>query len=161
MNKKLFTFFLLVVFLFNCSMFIFADDETTNDLQDNTVPDLKEIDTSGTTQVVVDITQLIKDKDNSEDPQIVEVLDPQLINVETSTLRISANDSNGFKAVLLSLIGDYEAVVTDYTYQQNNYQYLSHSINIDRDWSWICSCGIFALLIYCTFRSIGGILARF
>ena len=107
------------------------------------------------------VTDWIKDKDNSEDPQIVEVLDPQLINVETSTLRISANDSNGFKAVLLSLIGDYEAVVTDYTYQQNNYQYLSHSINIDRDWSWICSCGIFALLIYCTFRSIGGILARF
>lgn len=163
MNKKIFAFFLLVVLIIGSSMSVFADNEEPNDLQNNTIPDIEEIDTTSPAQVVVDITQLLNPIDTDKDqlPDTVEVIDPQLVSVEVSNLRISANDTTGFKSVMLTILGDYEPTVTDYTYQQNNYQYLSHSINIERDWSWICSCGVFALLIYCTFRSIGGILARF
>lgn len=168
MNKKLFTFFLcglLCTFSFSC---IFADDlleETYSDTEYNSIQDITEENNNSTAQVVVDITQLLnnQNKDNEKEDDIltpVQIVEPELISVEVEQLRISPSDSNGFKAVILTLIGDYEPTVTDYTYQQNNYQYLSHSINIERDWSWICSCGIFALLLYFTFRSIGGICAR-
>lgn len=85
-------------------------------------------------------------------------IEGELVNVEKSTMRVSANDATGFKAVLLSLLGDYETVVTDYTYQ--NGSYYSHSIQIERDWAWICGAAIFGLVIFCVFRFIGGLFCR-
>lgn len=81
------------------------------------------------------------------------VNDLQLEAVNLSVQRVSANDSTGFKRIMLQLLGDYETVVTDYTY--NNGSYTSHSISIERDWSWICSCCVFGLVVYCVFRLIG------
>lgn len=79
---------------------------------------------------------------------------------ETKTIqRVTASDASGFKAVLLELLGDYETVITDYTYQSSN-GYTSHSIQIERDWSWICSAAILGLVLFCVFRLIGGLLAR-
>lgn len=83
-----------------------------------------------------------------------------LRSVNVSNERITSNDANGFKAVMLSLIGDYETVITDYTYQSGSSGYYSHSISIERDWSWIWSCIMFIVCIYCTFRAVGGILCR-
>lgn len=83
-----------------------------------------------------------------------------LRSVNVSNERITANDANGFKAIMLSLIGDYETVITDYTYQSGSSGYYSHSISIERDWSWIWSCIMFIVCIYCTFRAVGGILCR-
>lgn len=162
MNKKVFLFFLCFVLVsFNCA-YIFADNEEPNNIQDNTLSGIEGMDNASQTPVVVDITSLLTPvTTNENEPDIVEVLEPQLVNVEVTQMRVSPSDTSGLKAVLLTILGDYETVVTDYTYQQNNYQYLSHSIQIERDWSWICSCGVFALLLYCTFRTIGGICARF
>lgn len=88
------------------------------------------------------------------------VIEGELVSVEKSMMRVSASDSTGFKAVVLGLIGDYETVITDYTYQSGSTGYYSHSINIERDWSWICSACIFALVIFCVFRVIGVLLKR-
>lgn len=82
------------------------------------------------------------------------------IRSTVSVDRISASDSTGFKSVMLSLIGDYETVVTDYTYQSGGSGYLSHSINVERDWSWIMSCAMFMLVVFCVFRLVGGFLCR-
>lgn len=166
MKHKSFIFFLCGVLVSLSMSVIFADDlleETNIDTENNTVQNITEDDLSSPAQVVVDITQLLNQNNKENDIEVdqVEVIEPQLISVEVENLRISPSDTNGFKAVMLQIIGDYEPTVTDYTYQQNNYQYLSHSINIERDWSWICSCGVFALLLYFTFRTIGGICARF
>lgn len=81
-------------------------------------------------------------------------------SVSVSSERVSASDSNGFKAVMLGLIGDYETVITDYTYRQGTQQYDSHSINIERDWSWIFSCCTFMLVVLCVFRLVGGLLCK-
>lgn len=144
-----------------CTSVIFADDELPDD--SITVQDQQNLGTP----VVVDITQLLTQQqqqtvdDSSEDPQEVVVIEPELVSVTSSQQRISASDTTGFKAVMLSILGDYETTITDYEYRTGSSNYTSHSINIERDWSWICSCGVFALLLYCTFRSIGGICARF
>lgn len=167
MNKRIFTFFLSIVLVFAFNMSVFADDETDNDYQNDQLSDLTTIDTTSPAQVVVDITQLltptVSDPDVNEEitPDLVTVVDPVLVDVSVSKQAVSASNTNGFKAVILQLLGDYETTVTDYTYQSGSSGYYSHSINIERDWSWICSCGIFAILLYCTFRTIGGICARF
>lgn len=83
----------------------------------------------------------------------------QLMSTNVSTERISAGDSNGFKAVLLGLLGDYETVITDYTYS-NTQGYIQHSIDVTPDYSWCCSCGVFALVIFCFFRLVGGFLCN-
>lgn len=156
--RKVILFFLL------CSlavMPVFADDELPDDGQSI------QINNDNTTPVVVDITQLLNNSSQTDDsktddlPQEVIALEPELVSVTSSQQRISASDATGFKAVLLSLIGDYETTITDYEYRTGSSSYTSHSINIERDWTWLCSCGVFSLLLYCTFRTIGGICARF
>lgn len=97
----------------------------------------------------IDVNIVGNDSDNS--------LTLKSVNVSNQT--VTANDSNGLKALMLELIGDYETVVTDYTYQSSN-GYTTHSITIERDWSWIMTCGLFIVVLYCTFRAVGGILCR-
>lgn len=92
--------------------------------------------------------------DNISDNQV------RLKSVSVSNERITASDATGFKAVMLSLIGDYETTVTDYTYQSGTSGYYSHSINVERDWSWILSCSGFFLVVFCVFRIIGGLICK-
>lgn len=153
-HKKLLLFFCLCLLCNTC--FVFADEagDIIEPVQD---------DNNSTAPLVVDITQLLNkdsDQDPDADPNTVYILEPELISAETKSQRITAADATGLKAVMLSLIGDYETVVTDYTYQSGSSGYYTHSINIERDWSWICSCGVFAIVLYCTFKAIGGFLWR-
>ena len=83
---------------------------------------------------------------------------PDPTEVNTEVLRISASQTSGFHAVILGLLGDYNPIVKDYTYQSTQ-GYTSHSIEIQPDWSWICSAAIFALIIFCLFRLVGGIFS--
>ena len=153
-HKKIFLFFCLCFVLSSC--FVFADDS-----QDLSEP--VQNDNNSTAPIVVDITQLLNkdtDSDTTTDPDTVYILEPELVSAETKSQKITAADATGLKAVMLSLIGDYETTITDYTYQSGSSGYYSHSINIERDWSWICSCGVFAIVLYCTFKAIGGFLWR-
>lgn len=104
----------------------------------------------------LDILELLSIRNNLPSGMI----EGELVSVEKSIQRVSASDSTGFKAVMLTILGDYETVVTDYEYRNANSQYNSHSINIERDWSWICSAAIFGLVVFCFFRFIGGLFAR-
>lgn len=162
--KRLFTFFLCTFLMFGFSCLSFADDEipVTDNNKTDTLSGITENPNSSNAQVVVDITSLLTNsqdvKDDTIDP--VEVIEPQLVQVEQTRQTISSSDANGFKAVILDLLGDYETVVTDYTYTSTQ-GYTSHSIEIEQDYAWICTACIFGLLVYCTFRTIGGICARF
>lgn len=93
-----------------------------------------------------------------DSPLTVELVPMELESVNTSLQRVSASDSTGLKSIMLSLIGDYDTVVTDYVYSNGSYQ--SHSISIERDWSWIMSCALFIVVLYCVFRCVGGILCK-
>lgn len=142
------------LFIFTFLVFSFSLCYAEPDVIDSTsLPD-------SPAQVVVDITSLLNSPDSSNSPDEVIVIEPQIVNVETYQQRISPSDTSGLKAVMLTLLGDYETTITDYEYRTGNSTYTSHSISIERDWSWICSCGIFAILLWCTYRAIGGILCR-
>lgn len=161
MDKRKLLLFFLCFCLFTVP--VFADDELSDDEQS---VQIDELDTSSPSTVVVDITQLLTQQNTDqvvEDPEVLDVvsMQPELVNVTQSVQRVSASDTTGLKSVLLSLLGDYETVVTDYEYRNNNNTYYTHSISIERDWAWLCSCGIFAILLYCTFRAVGGIASRF
>lgn len=152
-NKKFFILFFCLCFMCSCC-FAYADDADDS----ITIPD--NIDAPAT--VVVDITQLLNQDsryDQEDSVQQVEVLEPQLIEVNQTRQTVQPSDANGFKAVLLTVLGDYETVVTDYTYQ-NNSNYYSHSIEIEQDYAWICSAAMLGLFVYCTFRIIGGMLCK-
>lgn len=86
--------------------------------------------------------------------------DLTLVSVESSLKKVSSEDTNGLKSLLLEIIGDYDTVITDYTYQSGGSGYYSHSISIERDWAWIMTCALWIVITFCAFRIIGGILCR-
>lgn len=154
-NHKFFLlFFCLLLIGSNC--FAFADDTADDSV---TIQD----DITSSSPVVVDITQLLNSNDasksDSTEPDLVEVIEPVLIKAEQTKQTVQPSDANGFKAVLLTVLGDYETVVTDYTYQ-NSSNYYSHSIEIEQDYAWICSATMLGLIVFCTFRIIGGMLCK-
>lgn len=87
-------------------------------------------------------------------------IEGELVGSTKTIQRVSASDSNGFKAVLLNLLGDYETVITDYEYRNSGSSYTSHSIQIERDWAWICSACVLGVVLFCVFKLIGGMLVR-
>lgn len=155
-NKKFFLLFFCLL-LIGSSSFTFADDPADDSV---TIPD--NIDTPAT--VVVDITQLLSRDDSSgsdsDEPELVQVTELELVNATQTRQTVTPSDTNGFKAVLLTVLGDYETVVTDYEYRNNNNTYMSHSIAIEQDYAWICSAAMLGLFVYCTFRIIGGMLCK-
>lgn len=87
-------------------------------------------------------------------------LDGAIQSVSVMSLNpISPSDTSGLKAVLLELIGDYDAVVVEYQYQNHNMTGYSYLREVQPDYVWLCSCGLFAIVIYCLFR-LGGALLR-
>lgn len=81
----------------------------------------------------------------------LEIVEP---DTKVSVLRISASDTTGLHAVMLGLIGDYNPIVKDYTYQSTQ-GYTNHSIDIQPDWSWIATAFVFVVVLYSVFRIIG------
>lgn len=82
----------------------------------------------------------------------------QKTEVNVEVLRISANDTTGLHSIILSLIGDYNPIVKDYTYTTTSYGgnvQTNHSIDIQPDWSWIASAFIFVVVLYSFFRILG------
>lgn len=72
---------------------------------------------------------------------------------------ITPQSTTGLKSVLLSLIGDYDAIVVEYQYKNlssSNYNYLRE---IQPDYCWLSSAAIFLVIVYSTFR-LGGALFR-
>lgn len=75
-----------------------------------------------------------------------------------SIMRVSASDTSGLHAILLTLIGDYNPIVKDYTYTSTQ-GYTTHSIDIQPDWSWIMTAALFIVVIFCLFRFVGGLFS--
>lgn len=155
-HRKVLLFFLCFLMSFSIA---FADDpedlsESIPIDNDNTEDSLSYNETPGSYTLDINLNR-------PEEPQQVVIVDNmELVSRETTKVKISPSDTSGLKAVMLTILGDYETVVTDYTYQSGSSQYYSHSINIERDWAWLASACMLGLLVYCTFRAIGGMLCR-
>lgn len=87
----------------------------------------------------------------------IEKQEGEIVEVTLKAAPVTPSTANGFHSVILSLLGNYEPVTVDYEYRSGNNTYYSHNITTAPDWSWICSAAIFGLVIFCTFRFIGGI----
>lgn len=77
--------------------------------------------------------------------------------VSESNDRISSSDTNGLKSVMLGLIGDYNMVTKEYRYTNSN-GYSTIQVTTEPDYAWMFSFGLFAVILYCIFRLIGGVL---
>lgn len=159
---------MLILLLGFCSI-VYADDISGSAITEPE-PEIFETETSSTGITVVvnnpdnssalqSLTDYITSRD-SEDPVSSVVYEPlQLRSVNISNETISASDANGFKAVILGLLGDYTTIITDYTYQ-NQQGYTQHSIDVTPDWSWVSSAAIFIVVVYCSMKMIGGFLCN-
>lgn len=75
----------------------------------------------------------------------VPVLDSRVVSP------VEPSDTNGLKAVLLNLIGDYDAIVNEYQYTTGQ-GYVSYVREITPDYVWMISAGIFIVVLWCIFR---------
>ena len=81
--------------------------------------------------------------------------------ISVETLRVSPSDTSGFHAVILTLIGDYNPIVktTAYQYPAGTGYQTRYQVDVEPDWSWICTCAVFIVIIYCLFRLVGGLFS--
>ena len=84
---------------------------------------------------------------------------PSEVTVEP--LRISPSNTSGFHAVVLGLLGDYNpiAVTTAYQYPSGTGFQTRYQVDVEPDWSWICTAALFVVIIFCLFRLIGGLFS--
>lgn len=82
-----------------------------------------------------------------------------VISVQSSP-NTPVTSSTGLKGVLIQLFGPYDPTITQLRYQSNtstNYTYVN---DISPDYPWLCSCAVFAIVLYCVFRLGGALLCR-
>lgn len=91
---------------------------------------------------------------SSEIPSDAVITDVSLMSLSP----ISPEDTTGLKSIMLSLIGDYDPVIIEYQYESSN-GYTNYLREVQPDYVWLCSMGLFAIVVYCVFR-LGGALIR-
>lgn len=80
-------------------------------------------------------------------------------STQNNVLRVSASDTTGLHAVMLTLIGDYNPIasVTEYRYPSGTGYQTRYQVDVTPDWSWIMTCALFIVVVFCVFRIIGGL----
>lgn len=106
-------------------------------------------DTSEIIQISEEEYKELLDKRN-----VVVIDDPM-----TTVSPVTPSDSNGLKAIMLSLIGDYDPVVIEYSYTSSQ-GYVSYLREIEPDYAWMISAAVFVVVLYSFFRILGVILKR-
>lgn len=131
-------------------------------LNEEVLNEASEITSTDSPTVIYLVTDSSDKRTDVEEDETLQVINTPVENVlqsvSISNEKITADDATGFKATLLSIIGDYETVVTDYTY--NNGSYTSHSIDVTPDYVWISSALFILVGIVCMFRFISTMINR-
>lgn len=155
--KKIILLFLVLIFTLSCLSIAYADEIDINDSSDSSIDIVDSRTNPYLDGDVVDRLDNIIEYLKTPVEGSVDVVE---VKSTTEVLRVSASDTSGLHSIILSLIGDYNPIVTDHEYRNNNNTYYSHSIDISPDWSWIASSVIFLVIIYCAFRIIGIVIGR-
>lgn len=140
------------------------DEELTLELEnEDSILDsvTEESTTDNGSQITVVVNNPTNNKSSDDEPVHV-ILDNeeyQLKSVNTEVMVKSPSNTTGLKSVVLSVIGDYETTVTDYTYQSYSGS-TQHSINVEPDYAWICTAAIFLVCLYSMFRLYGLLFGR-
>lgn len=69
-----------------------------------------------------------------------------------SVNEVTPSDTSGLKAALLAVLGNYDAIIVEYEYQNTNNQYVSYLREVQPDYIWLCSAAILLVFIYCLFK---------
>ena len=81
--------------------------------------------------------------------------DGELIGVSFASVSpIEPEDTSGLKAVLLSILGDYDPIVVEYQYQNNNMTGYNYLREVMPDYVWCASFIMLALFILIIFYNI-------
>lgn len=84
--------------------------------------------------------------------------DWEITDIETFAVSpITPSDATGLKQVLLQFLGNYDPVIVEYRYMNNNNTAYSYLREIQPDYVWIASFLLLLLFVYCLFR-LGGAL---
>lgn len=108
-----------------------------------------------TINVILPASVTVPAVDDSTDVEQVDIqsVAPVLQSVSTSRETVTAQDSNGLKAAFLGLVGDYETVITDYTYTSSN-GYTTHTIDVQPDYAWLSAAVMALALVWCCFKAV-------
>lgn len=71
---------------------------------------------------------------------------------------ITPSSTSGLKSALISVLGNYDAIVVEYAYQSTN-GYTSYLREVQPDYVWLCACAILLITIYSLFKFIGGLFS--
>lgn len=72
---------------------------------------------------------------------------------------VSPSDSNGLKAIMLALIGDWDSIVVEHQYESSQ-GYTNYVREIQLDYPWLCSCAIFLVVLFCILRGGFAVLCK-
>lgn len=72
---------------------------------------------------------------------------------------VTPGSTSGLKSVMLSLLGNYDVIVGEYSYTNNNGT-VNYIREMQPDYVWLVSAGVFALVLYCVFRMGGVVLCK-
>lgn len=67
---------------------------------------------------------------------------------------VTPTNANGLKKILLNILGDYSAIQVEMRYTNNNGTY-SYQREIQPDYVWLCSAGLFVICLWSIFRLVG------
>lgn len=92
-----------------------------------------------------------------------EIIDEELGEyVGTSVYSLSPvrpTDVTGLKRVMVNLIGNYDAIVVEHQYENYNGSY-NYVREILPDHVWLCSCGLFVVVLFCILRGGFAVLCK-
>lgn len=73
------------------------------------------------------------------------------VSVLQAVAPVGPSDATGLKKILLELLGEYDPVIIQYQYQNNNgtYSYLRET---QLDWPWLASAVIFLAVLWCVLK---------
>lgn len=66
--------------------------------------------------------------------------------------QVTPADTYGLKAALLSVLGDYDAIIVEYEYQNTANDVTTYMREIQPDYVWLCSAAILLVFIFCLFK---------
>lgn len=85
--------------------------------------------------------------------------DMYAIDPQSALSPVTPSNTSGLKSVLLSVLGNYDPIVAEYQYVGSG-SYNNYIREIQPDYVWLSSAAIFAILLYCTWRILGGLVCR-
>lgn len=128
-------------------------------------------DTGGETETVVEETAVedtenvsdsVSDMDSDDGSDFDSSLldDSTFVGVEVYGLSpVTPSDTTGLKSVLLEFIGEYDPVIVEYEYENNN-GYSSFLREVQPDYVWLASCGMLIVFVLSLFKLGGALLCR-